>query len=124
MDALGHVNNVQYFRYLESGRIAYFSGLAAGIDAVAQLVSADIQCTFLRQLHYPQVIEVGTRVSRLGQRSLSVACAIFVKGQDSPAATSTAALVWFDFAEQRAAAIPPALRRAIVEFEPMTPLSS
>ncbi|MFO1350075.1 MAG: thioesterase family protein [Gammaproteobacteria bacterium] len=122
MDALGHVNNVQYFRYLESGRIAYFSDRAPlEYKAVAQLVLADMQCRFLRQLHYPGVLEIATRVARLGNSSLQVEAAIFMKGEPAPAATAHAILVWFDFASGRSAPLPSSLRQALAVFEGIAP---
>jgi acyl-CoA thioester hydrolase len=122
MDALAHVNNAEYFRYLEAGRIGYCTEvMPVPTQAAANLVLADIQCSFLRQLRYPATIEVGTRVSRLGRRSLQVECGIFIKGEELPAATSSSVLVWFDFASEKSAALPAQLREAILAFEPVAP---
>ena len=122
MDALGHVNNVQYFRYLEAGRIAYCTQIMpAHLQAAAALVLADIQCSFLRQLHYPCTIEVGTRISRLGNRSMTVDCGIYIKDDDAPAATSKGIMVWFDFTNEKSAALPIELRETIQAYEIITP---
>ena len=71
-DMFGHVNNVQFVRYFESGRLDYFHRLlelASGPDVVNSLIIADIHVTFLRQIHHPSALEVGTRISRLGNSS-------------------------------------------------------
>lgn len=124
MDALGHVNNANYFRYLEAGRIAYCTQvIPAHLEAAAALVLADIQCSFLRQLQYPCTIEVGTRISRFGRRSMTADCAIYIKDDERPAATSKAVMVWFDFASSQSAPLPLELREAIQAYEIIPPQS-
>ncbi|MFU8895650.1 MAG: acyl-CoA thioesterase [Gammaproteobacteria bacterium] len=66
MDAFGHVNNVVYFRYFESARIAYFAALdylelmrTTGIGPI--LAATD--CRFRLPLDYPDNLTVGARVT-------------------------------------------------------------
>ena len=65
MDALRHVNNIVYFRYFESARIAYFEKLRfwefmnqTGVGPIL----ASIQCKFKIPLTYPDTVSVGTRI--------------------------------------------------------------
>ena len=124
MDALGHVNNAMYFRYAESGRIAYFTtvgadvGLAGGGEGP---ILADIQCTFLGQVKYPAELEIGTRTAKLGTKSFTIEAAMFLAGEDTPVATSRAVVVWFDYTQQQSTPLPDALRRRVFEFEAVTP---
>lgn len=122
MDALGHVNNVEYLRYFESGRIDYIDTVQPrGLPPDQHSVIVDVQCSFRRQLHYPGLLEIGTRIERLSRRSLTFQAAIFVRGEDAPAATSRGVLVWYDFAAGRSVTLPEALRRAVIAFEPIPP---
>ena len=121
MDALAHVNNVQFFRYLESGRIAYIDDLFPGQRTSDNVVLADLQCSFLRQLHYPGVVHVGTRVSRIGRSSLQLRCGIFTNSDERPSATAQAVIVWFDFATQSTAPLPQTVREAIIAKEIVPP---
>ncbi len=122
MDALGHVNNVEYLRYLESGRIAYMETVQpAELPPDQHMVLADIQCRFIRQLNYPATVEVLTRIDQLSKRSMHFQAAIHVRGEDRPAATSRGVLVWYDFAGQGSAPLPEALRAAILDYEITTP---
>jgi acyl-CoA thioester hydrolase len=124
MDSLGHVNNAVYFRYIESGRIAYFNAIGAGADLGGGgegPILADIQCSFIGQLRYPAQIEVGTRTARIGTKSFTVEAGIFLAGDDAPIATSKAVVVWFDYVNQRTAHLPDALRKRVVELEKVTP---
>ena len=124
MDALGHVNNAMYFRYAESGRIAYFTtvgadvGLAGGGEGP---ILADIQCSFLGQVKYPAQLEIGTRTAKLGTKSFTIEAGMFLAGEDAPVATSRAVVVWFDYTQQQSTPLPDALRRRVLEFEAVTP---
>jgi len=119
-DRLGHINNVQFARYYESGRIDYFQrqlGLDLLPDAQNSLIIADLYITFLRQLHHPGALEVGTRISRLGNSSFDFESAIFAPGDDSACSTAHATCVWFNFRDNHSTAIPPAERATIQLFE-------
>ena len=119
-DMLGHINNVEYLRYYESGRLDYFHqllGISTGVEQVDSLILADIHVTFLSQVHHPCALEVGTRISRLGNSSFDVESAVFVPGEERPASISSATSVWFDYAENRSRPIPLAARETIQQFE-------
>ena len=65
MDALRHVNNIEYFKYFQVARIAYFEKIAS--DGVLRekripLILASTQCKFIYPLAYPDSISVGVRV--------------------------------------------------------------
>jgi len=124
MDALGHVNNAIYFRYVETGRIAYFDAIGAGssFDGGGEgPILADIQCSFIGQLRYPARIDIGTRTVKIGTKSFTVAAGIFLVGDDAPVATSSAVVVWFDYVNQRTAPLPDALRQRVLELEAVPP---
>src|SRR5712675_1765847 len=63
MDAMQHVNNAVYFRYLESGRIVHLTALGAYAEnRMTGTVVGSIQCRFRIPLTYPDTIVVGSRV--------------------------------------------------------------
>lgn len=125
MDSIGHVNNAIYFRYIESGRIAYFNAINDQSNYTAGVMQgpilADIQCSFIGQLKYPEKIDVGTRTSRIGTKSFTIEAAIFAEGEDEPRATSRGVVVWFDYTAQKTIALPDAARARILEFEKVPP---
>ena len=119
-DMLGHINNVEYLRYYESGRLDYFHrvlDIETGGGPQDSLILADIQVTFLRQIHHPTALEVGTRVSHLGNSSFIVDGAIFAPGEEEPRSLSRAVSVWFDYQSDRSKTIPAEIRRTIEQFE-------
>ena len=122
MDAFGHVNNVQYMRYLESGRVAYIGDvLGIATEPRENIVLADIHCTFLQQLRYPVTVEVATRVARLGNSSLQMVFAIYRRGEEQPVLTGEGILVWFNFVNDKSIPLPESIRSAICRFEAVPP---
>ncbi len=62
-DDLGHVNNCSYPEFLEVGRVAFLGGLLdperhAGIDFILARISID----FLKEAHFPGVMQIGSRI--------------------------------------------------------------
>ena len=124
MDALGHINHAMYFRYIEEGRTNWIDCLCGDREGLWEkegLILADIQCSYISQLKHPVTVEVGTRISRIGGKSMTVEAAVFPEGEDSPAATSKGIVVWFDYQAQKTAVVPDWLKEAIRASEPMTP---
>lgn len=122
MDALGHVNNAKYFTYEESSRIAYFQPLAQDDPRMWKdygLILASIGADFIAQVHYPAELEVGTRVVRLGRSSMSTLSGLFL-GETLVAAVR-GVVVWFDYANQKPAPIPDAVRGWIRARERLAP---
>lgn len=123
MDAFGHVNNVQFFRYLESARVAY--GLAVFAHQVRgegeSIILADIGCTFRQQLLWPGELDIYTRTARLGRSSFGFEQILCRAGEAAAVATSESVLVWFDFDAQRPTPIPEPLRARVRAFESAPP---
>ena len=119
-DVYGHINNVSFVRYVESGRVAYVDdvmklSLTANMDAA--WVLADIQCSFLQQVEYPTLLEICTRVKKLGTKSITLETGLYRQGESEPVLTSVAVMVWFDFKAQKAAAIPVDQRETMKAYE-------
>ena len=73
MDAMGHVNNTVYFRYMEQARIGWFDALLPGSEAwkATGIVIANASCNFKRPINYPGTVEV-QRVRRAAPGGSSV----------------------------------------------------
>lgn len=122
-DAFGHVNNTIYFRWMESARIAYMNQL--GLDDLYQSrrigpILASIKCEYRRQLRYPDTVEIGARVSRLGRSSIGLEHCIYSQAQQAVVAEGDSTLVIFDYNAQQSHPIPADLRAAIESLEKKT----
>jgi acyl-CoA thioester hydrolase len=73
MDAMGHVNNTVYFRYMESARLQWMGewGMPANPRGCGPVI-ANAFCNFWRQLEYPGDVIVRSYVGALGQRSFDM----------------------------------------------------
>ena len=68
MDAFNHVNNVMYFQYFESARIAYFDRIQVMghfKDTGIGPILAATQCRFRFPVTYPDTLDVGARVAEI-----------------------------------------------------------
>ena len=70
VDAAGHVNNAVYLTYLETARIAYLvEALGADFAYELSLILASITVDFRSAARFPERLEVGARVTRVGTKS-------------------------------------------------------
>jgi acyl-CoA thioester hydrolase len=117
-DTFGHVNNTVYFRWMESARLAYTArlGLSDSKGEIGPILAA-IGCNFRRQLKYPDHVQIGARITRLGNSSLTMVHRIYSEALQAVAADGESTLVIFDYRQQRSTPIPPELRAAIEELE-------
>lgn len=118
MDAFGHVNNTVYFRYMESGRIAFLEQASGDLDIKGQgPVVVTANCTFLKQLKYPGDIEIRTFVGAAGRSSFVVTHEIRMVDEhgnaDVVAAEGGAKVVWIDFAAEKSVPLPAGLREML-----------
>jgi acyl-CoA thioester hydrolase len=120
MDAFQHVNSTAYFRYMESGRVAYFDRIRlleylreTGVGPIL----ASTSCRFLAPLTYPDTVSVGTRVSRMGQDRFTMETMVFSHCRDQVVAQGASTVVIFNYHKQRKTQIPARIRRRIAELE-------
>ncbi|MGG7606066.1 acyl-CoA thioesterase [Massilia sp. BKSP1R2A-1] len=117
MDAMGHVNNTVYFRYIESARIAWLEQVGALPDPAGSSegpVIVNAHCSFLKQLTYPGEIEIATFVGTPGRSSIEVTHEIRLVGPDGQPgalhAEGGAKVVWIDFKAEKSRPLPDRLR--------------
>jgi acyl-CoA thioester hydrolase len=105
LDPQGHVNQAVFLTYFETGRVAMFRDRDLGIGVPgATFVLVRMEIDYLKELHWPGAIEVGTGVAAFGRSSFSVAQAVFRDGVC--AATGRATMVCIDLASRKARPLP------------------
>ncbi|HEX5278099.1 MAG TPA: thioesterase family protein [Fluviicoccus sp.] len=117
MDAFGHVNNAVYYRYYESGRIAYLQAVGAldDLKSFNPVVAAN-SCRFLKPVVYPDTLQVGARVAELRGSGFRMEYVLFSRAQAALVATGEAVVVMVG-ADGRKIPLPPAMRQAILVRE-------
>jgi acyl-CoA thioester hydrolase len=112
MDAMGHVNNAMYFRYLEIVRIEWLHSVGGAPDPRGSgPVIANAFCNFYRQLQFPGQMLAKHYVANPGRSSFDTF--ITLERTDEPGVVSAAGgatTVWVDFPTQKATPLPDWLR--------------
>jgi len=119
-DPLGHVNNIVYFRWAETARIAYLTQANAwdgSATVEAGPILAAIHCDFRFPLTYPDTIQVGASITALGNSSFKMAHRIVSANRGIVAADLDSTLVWLDYRSGKPVTLPARLREAIEKLE-------
>ena len=114
-DVYGHVNNTVYFTWIDTAVNRYL--IEAGALDIHQgpVIGFAVQshCDYFSPLSYPQPIEVGLRIGRLGASSVRYEAGICAAGGALAAAAGHLMHVYVDRVTRRPAALPAALREAL-----------
>ena len=114
-DTYGHVNNVSFYSYFDTAvneHLIRVGGLDIRTGPEIGLV-VETFCRFHKPLSFPDVIDAGMRVSKLGNSSVTYEIGLFLQGDDEPAATGRFVHVWVDRRSRRPIPVPPAVRSAL-----------
>jgi acyl-CoA thioester hydrolase len=114
-DVYGHVNNVVYYSYFDTA-VNGFLMRAAGLDynsSDAVGVVAKTGCSFHGEISFPDILDIGFRVSRLGTSSVTYEIGIFRQGSEAPAATGHFVHVYVRHGEMTPVPIPDKARAAL-----------
>jgi len=114
-DIYGHINNVNYYSYFDTVANAYLiqhGGLDIHQgDVVGYIVHS--QCFYRSPLAFPQRLEGGLRVNRIGNSSVEYGLAIFSQGSGDASAHGTVTHVFVDRASERPVPIAGLLRQGL-----------
>ena len=114
MDSMGHLNNVQYFRYMEQARVEWLTSLgyavASGNGHDSQVI-ADASCVFRYSVKYPADIEVLISGEKPGRSSLKMLYQLKVKGSEQIVASGVTTLVWISPETGLSKELPDRIRR-------------
>jgi len=114
-DVYGHVNNVEYYSYFDTVINTYLirqGGLDIHTGAVIGLC-AESHCRFMSEIAFPETIDAGLRVEKLGRSSVRYGIGLFREGQDRPAALGWFVHVFVDRVNRRSQPLPQRLRDAL-----------
>ncbi|MEN8991355.1 thioesterase family protein [Acinetobacter sp. YH16042] len=117
-DMYGHVNNVTYYSYFDTAANALliqYAGFDLQNTPIIGLV-VDSACSFLQELSYPEIIEVGVAIEKIGNSSLRYDLAIFKQGQNEAAAQGHFVHVFVDRQTRKSTSIPDDMRDALTQF--------
>lgn len=117
-DVYGHVNNVVYYAYFDTV-INRFLVDEAELDVLQDTligICVESQCRYLASVSFPERIEAGLRVGKLGTSSVRYELGIFRVGNDEPCAIGHFVHVFVDRATRRPMPVPGHLRAALTRL--------
>ena len=115
MDAMNHLNNTVYFRYLETIRIDWMRSIGCQPDASGEgPIIVNAFCNFYKQLEYPGDVLTKMYVSDPGRTTFETWGTM--ERADNPGlinAAGGATTIWVDFPAQKAKTLPDWLRKVV-----------
>lgn len=115
LDRVGHVNNIAFLIYAETGRIAWAEQTWPGSTAGTGIGWTIVRITFnyIAQAHFPGVVDIGTRCTQVGNTSATLGQGLFIG--DTCIGTAESVLVWTDVKAGKGVPITPEMRAALLE---------
>ena len=124
MDAMNHVNNIVYFRYFESARIAYFEKM----DLIGYMMETGIgpilaatSCKFKIPLSYPDKVLIGAKVVSIDEDRFVMNYLVVSAKHQKVAAEGDGLIVTFNYREGKKVMVPEVVRQKILDFEKSVP---
>lgn len=114
-DVYGHVNNVQYYSFFDTAVNHYLINTGwldiHNGDTVGLVV--ETRCTYHASITFPDMLEIGLRVDKIGNSSVRYVLGIFREGESIAAAEGYFIHVYVERANNRPVSVPPALRAVL-----------
>jgi acyl-CoA thioester hydrolase len=117
-DVYGHVNNALYYAFFDTvinqyliaeGKLDIHEGGIIGL-------AVETQCQFFQSISFPQIIDAGLRIARLGNSSVRYEVGLFHQGSDEAAAFGYFVHVFVDRTTRRPVSIPEPIRTALARI--------
>jgi acyl-CoA thioester hydrolase len=114
-DAYGHLNNVQYYSFFDTAVNRYLIDAGALDIAAGSVIGLVVQthCDYFAPLAFPQDVDAGLRVSRIGGASVRYELGLFGAGEPLSAAAGHFIHVYVDRRSRKPVALPAALLAAL-----------
>ena len=102
-DMLGHLNHGTVVAYFEDVRIRHAKDI--GLDVYNKnsfpFIVASMKLDFYKQIKHPKEVDIGIKVSRVGNKSFDYEYGLFLKDQTDCAVKCITTLVCFDYVAQK-----------------------
>lgn len=118
-DVYGHVNNAVYYHYFDTVVNSWLVEndlLVIGKSEVIGLV-VNTSCDYFAPISYPQDVQAGLRVARIGSSSVTYEISLFTDGSDDAAAQGTFTHVYVDADSRKATPISDEMRAKLAHLE-------
>jgi acyl-CoA thioester hydrolase len=117
-DVYGHVNNAVYYAYFDTviNRYLIDEGGLDFRDGTIVGIAVETMCRFHRSFSYPEDVEAGLRIGRLGNSSVRYEVGLFAQGEASARADGHFVHVFVERSTMRPVPLPDRIRRALAKL--------
>jgi acyl-CoA thioester hydrolase len=117
-DVYGHVNNAVYYAYFDTviNRYLIDEGGLDFRDGTIVGIAVETMCRFHRSFTYPEDVEAGLRIGRLGNSSVRYEVGLFAQGEASARADGHFVHVFVERSTMRPVPLPDRIRRALAKL--------
>ncbi|WP_339352352.1 thioesterase family protein [Acinetobacter beijerinckii] len=117
-DIYGHVNNVTYYSYFDTAANSLLIQKTHFDIHQSEIIGlvVDSACSFLQELSFPEIVEVGVAIGKIGNSSLRYELAIFKQGQATAAAQGHFVHVFVDRENRKSTTIPNEMRKILEQY--------
>ena len=118
-DHYGHVNNAVYYDYFDTAINGFLmDAVGADIrDLTAIGVVAETGCRYLKELTFPDVLQIGIALEKVGRASVIYRLGIFRGVDEEPSAIGRFVHVYVDRQTREVAELPPVIRAALSRLQ-------
>ncbi|KAJ7127145.1 thioesterase [Mycena epipterygia] len=119
-DQYSHINNAIYYHFFDSIVNTYLIEKCDLNPVTSPLIGLVISsyCEFFAPLSFPQVLDLGLRVNKLGTSSVTYEVGVFAEGQDGPAAVGGYTHVFVERVERRSSPMAVGTREGLTKLLP------
>lgn len=118
MDALGHLNNVFYYRYMEEARIQWMQSFGERIrSAESGPVLYNSSCTYLKPVVYPEKLRIDLFSGEVKRSSFDLLYAIYASSSTILVARAQTKIVWVDYKKMKSVSLP-SIVKSNIESKP------
>ena len=114
-DVYGHVNNATYYTYFDTAvnRLLIDSGVLDFAGSEIFGVVVETGCTYFSEIAFPDLLDIGLRVAKIGNSSVRYELSIFRRGESTAAATGHFVQVYVDRKTRKPVRVPDGFRAAL-----------
>lgn len=118
VDVMGHVSNTIYQNYFDTGKTCYFEEVIPEMDFdTTGIVGASVKIDYLKPIFRRDRVLVETRVSEIGNKSLTMEHRLINADTNEILSTCKAIMVGYSIKEQTSMPIPEEWKQKIVAYD-------
>jgi acyl-CoA thioester hydrolase len=124
-DCFAHVNNTVYLKWCETARVVYLEQIEMWqlikTQGVGPILAA-VSCNYRHVVTFPDTVQVGARVTKMGNSSFHMEHAVVSLAQNKVVADADTVVVFVEYERNRSLPVPASLRQAMekLEGQPLT----